>query len=269
MVVMPIRFAGGRAHLRAITGVLTLVAALLGAAHKPVLAQAGTRRPQSSADSARLVADLFFRAVADERWPVAASMVDTGVIRRVVAERWRWRSAAPAADTLSVDYFMRFDPGKPRVVAEYELKRYREQMSKVEANPMMHEFAGVRSMEELRSLSALEATARFLQAQDERIQLREQMRAAGCPDSLARMPAFEIHRIVGATLSNDTVAYVLHYEARMEDQPGGGFVFDPMVMQLRLRRDGWRIIPSYGLLRRMNSGLVGVECPNARGRPPG
>lgn len=44
----------------------------------------------------------------------------------------------------------------------------------------------------------------------------------------------------------------------------------PMVMQLRLRPDGWRILPARTLLRRQNVSIGGLICNTTRRRrPPG
>ena len=153
---------------RVVTGLLASVAITLGSAG-PSGAQS-PRRAASSPDSARLVADLFFRALADEKWEVAASMLDTTVIRRIMNQRLR-RPPQRNPDAPTIQDFLRDDPAKPIAVAEYELKRYRDQVAKFDAGEMFsHEFDGVRSLEELRALSTLQAAARYLQAQDERIQ---------------------------------------------------------------------------------------------------
>src|SRR5690349_17571194 len=64
---------------------LTLGLALTALGAHRLAAQA--RRAVSSPDSARLVADLFFRAIADEKWEAAAGLLDTAAIRRMVAEQ--------------------------------------------------------------------------------------------------------------------------------------------------------------------------------------
>ena len=69
------------------TAVLISLVSLLGAWPTSAPAQGTARRASASPDSVRLVADLFFRAVADERWDAAAALVDTTVIRRLVAEQ--------------------------------------------------------------------------------------------------------------------------------------------------------------------------------------
>ena len=256
-----------RIQWRAVSRIASVVLLALAIAVLPAAGQGPVRRSLVSADSARLVADLFFRAVADERWDVAAAMTDTMVIRRMVLERLRWRTQNATPREMTIEDFMRDDPDKPRVVAEYELRKFRERSAKVDADPISYEFAGVKSLEELSLLSARAATARFLEAQDQRASIREMARRAGCPDSVVTAP-FTIHRILGAVLSTDTIAYVLHTDEMQMDYPTP--FMGPMVMELRLRRDGWRIRPDYGVLRRMNSSVANVSCDStARRRSPG
>jgi hypothetical protein len=251
-------------------GAVAVALASLFAVHDVASAQARARRPQASADSVRLAADLFFRAVADERWETAAAMMDTIIVKHIVNQRLRWRSAAaPQTRELAIDDFMRDDPNKPRVVAEYELKRYREQMATLDFGFIAHEFAGVRTLTELSRLSALEATSRYLQAQDSRVQSREAARRSGCPGSYSGGPP-PIHRILGVALPADTVAYVLHDDglfSAMEEPPMPHA--EPMVLQLRLRGDLWQILPSVSVLRRLGSAVMSVRCDSAGQRPPG
>jgi hypothetical protein len=224
------------------------------------------QRPQSSADTVRLAADLFFRAVADERWTTAASMVDTTLMRFVVAQRLRWQRQFPQPE-LTIDDFMRDDPAKPRIVAEYEFKRYRDRTASPDGEFITSEFAGVRSLLELARLTSLEATARYLQAQDSRVQVREAARRAGCPDSVSRSPV-SLRRIVGVTLVSDTVAYVLHEDGSPRGESDGLPRLEPMVMQLRLRDTRWTIIPGSALLRSPTPPAVPVQCGAPRRPSP-
>ena len=199
---------------------LGLVAAL-GVA-SGAAAQPSARRSQSSADTVRLAADVFFRAVADERWQAAAAMMDTTLMRFVVAQRLRWQ---------------------PQIAS-----RGRERATLSGGDALSYEFAGVQSLLDLANLSSLEATARDLQAQDPRVELREAARRAGCADSAVRMPA-SLRRIVGVALASDTVAFVLHEEQAPRDEADGLPRLEPMVMQLRLRDARWTIVPGSALLR--------------------
>ena len=249
-------------------GRLATVLFVVALASSDASAQTGPKRPQSNPDSVRLVADLFFRAVADERWGMAASMVDTVAIRRLVVEQLR-NPPQRTRHEMTIDDFMRMDSTKPRVVAEYELKRYREQMAKFDEGGMLaYQFSGVRSIDELRALSTLEASARYIQAQDIRTAIREMARKSGCGMNLgAMMPPIAFHRIVAVALANDTVAYVLHDDAMFGSRIDPGPLVEPMLMQLTLRGHLWRVYPSPGMLSRQGVGFGAMQCDSARGRP--
>src|SRR5262249_8283624 len=154
--------------------------------------QVPPRGPQANADSARLAADLFFRAVADERWSVAATMVDTTLMHVIVAQRLRWQPQSTHPELT-----------------------------------LAHEFPGVKALLELARLSPLDATARYLQAQDIRQQARAAARRGGCADSVARVPA-NLRRILGVALAADTVAYVVHEDAAPPDDGEGLPHVEPM-----------------------------------------
>ena len=230
------------------------------------VAQSSMRRPQSNADTVRLTADVFLRAVADERWQVAATMLDTNIVRAIVGQRLRWQRQLPPID-LTIEEFLRDDPAKPRVVAEYELKRYRERSSPTDSEAIALEFSGIRSLRELSRLSALEATSRYLQAQDVRVQLRELARRGGCADSTARSPA-SIRRIVGVALTSDSLAYVLHEDATPRDESDGLPRLEPMVLQLRRRAGRWVITPGGALLHTPRTVASWLSCDSPRRPAP-
>jgi hypothetical protein len=257
---MTSRKLGGRARVRRAAAVVVLGLASAGSGAS---AQAG-RRPQVSADSARHIADLFFRAVAEEKWEAAAAFVDTIAIKRKVAQDVsNARSSMPTF--LTIEEIMQRDPNMPREVAEYELKRYREQTKNFNpAQFIAFEFAGVNSIRELQALSALEATARFLQALDSRWMIRKQFVESGCAGAGAVPLPVPIHRILAATLASDSVAYVLHEDEGFESVPDADLIFEPMVMRLRLGPQGWRIVPSRSMLTRSNGFAAGVTCDSTR-----
>jgi len=210
---------------------IVVVAALAIAASESD-AQSPTRRPQSSPDSARLAADLFFRAVADERWTTAAAMMDTTLMRFIVAQRLRWQPQGT----------------RPELTLE-------------------EEFADVKSPLELARLSTLEATERYLRAQDLRQQVRIAARRAGCSDSIDRPPV-TLRHIVGVAMASDTVAYVLHEESSPPDEGDGLPRLEPMILQLRLRGAHWTIVPGSALLRSPMAAGVAVRCDSLRRPSP-
>jgi hypothetical protein len=241
-------------------------------AAQPARGQTARETSRANADSARLVADLFFRAVADEQWERAASLLDSARMQRLVAEQLR-RPPQPPRRAMTIDDFMRDDPNKPRAVAEYELKRYQEQVAKFDAGNMLsYQFSGVQSVDELRSLTPLQAAARYLQAQDLRVRFREHVRLSGCADARAVgvIPPFAFHRIIATALAADSVAYVLHDDGMFASRREDATPLEPMVMQLRWRGGRWLIVPSLGLIGRGSMGFaMETRCDSTNRRGGG
>jgi hypothetical protein len=219
----------------------TVAVTLLMVSSAPAAVRAQAHRPQSNVDSVRLAADVFFRAVADEHWQAAAAMMDTTLMRFIVAQRLRWQ---------------------PQMAS-----RGRERATLSGGDALSYEFAGIQSVLDLAGLSSVEATARYLQAQDSRVQLRDAARRAGCAASDARSPA-TLRRIVGVALASDTVAFVLHEEQAPRDETDGLPRLEPMVMQLRLRGSLWMFIPGCALLRSPASLGTPLLCDNPRRPSP-
>ena len=228
-------------------------------------AQTG-RRPQASADSARLVADLFFRAVADEKWEAAANLLDTTAMRRMISEQLRQRPEFNRRE-MTVEDFMRFDSTKPREVAEYELKQLRQQRAKFDGGERFsREYYGVRSADDLRALTTLQATARYLKAKDQRVQFRELLKQSGCADRTF-VPPFTMHRILATALANDSIAYLLHEEGTTTSR--SGYSEFPSVMVLRFRGNRWVIVPTPAFMGPGGVAIVGDgPCDSTRRRPP-
>lgn len=148
-------------------------------------------------------------------------------------------------------------------------RRFREQTARFDVDPVAYEFAGMRSIAEVGLLSALQATARYIQAQDFRVYMRETARRSGCGDSVADAPPFTVHRILGTAVAADTVAYVLHDDGLFASDSVRTMTMDPMVMQLRLRGGSWRILPGPTLLRRSGMAFGSMGCDSTGRRPPG
>jgi hypothetical protein len=204
-----------------------------------------TRRPQAHADSVRLVVDLYFRAVADERWDAAAAFVDTTAVRRLVAEQLR-RPPRAMRREMTIEDFMQDDPNKPRVVAEYQLKQYQKSAARFDPGGMLaYEFAGIRSIE-----------------------MREQVRLSGCGDTTAATGSgpFSIRRIVATAVASDTAAYVL-YEDGMFASMDPAYPGEPSVLILRWRGSAWKIHPSSLRSRSMSFG-VSTVCDSTQRKPP-
>jgi hypothetical protein len=255
---------GERACSRAFTGVLFFMALWLGAA-VPTAAQS-VRRPPATADSARHTADLFFRAIADERWDAAAAFIDSSVIRRLVAEQVR-QPPRTSRREMTIEDFMRDDPDKPLAVAEYELKRFQKNSARFDEGEMLsYEFLGIGSIAALRALTTQQATVAYLKARDFRAMMREQMRRSGCDTTAGTMPP-SFRRIVGSALSSDTVAYVLYEDAMFAMPSRNGVLTEPSVMILRLRGSAWKIVPSTGRMGGPVMGFGAMRCDSTQRRP--
>jgi hypothetical protein len=227
-----------------------------------------TRRPQAHADSVRLVVDLYFRAVADERWDAAAAFVDTTAVRRLVAEQLR-RPPRAMRREMTIEDFMQDDPNKPRVVAEYQLKQYQKSAARFDPGGMLaYEFAGIRSIDALRALTIPQATVAYIKATDFRVQMREQVRLSGCGDTTAATGSgpFSIRRIVATAVASDTAAYVL-YEDGMFASMDPAYPGEPSVLILRWRGSAWKIHPSSLRSRSMSFG-VSTVCDSTQRKPP-
>jgi hypothetical protein len=226
-----------------------------------------TRRPQAHADSVRLVADLYFRAVADERWDAAAVFVDTTAMRRLVTEQLR-RPPQPARREMTIDDFMQDDPNKPRVVAEYQLKQYQQSAARFDPGGILaYEFAGIRSINALRTLTIPQATVAYIKATDFRVQIREQARLSGCGDTTTTVSGpHSIRRIVATAIASDTAAYVL-YDDGMFASMDPAYPGEPSVLILRWRGSAWRIHPSSLRSRGMSCG-VSTVCDSTQRKSP-
>jgi hypothetical protein len=214
--------------------------------------------------------------MAEERWRDAARAMDLMAFDRYRRERLAAaRLPQPPAPRLTVDEILQHDPDMPRVVAEYQVRKNNERLYDP-SEWLLREFAGVRSLDSLATLSVEESAARWLQARDYRWSIRqaiERERARGCPSSAepgGSLPAPD-HKVLGAVVIDSTTAYVLHEndefrraepdpDAAMHDMP-------PNILILRRRGGRWRILPRHTMLSGTDT-FVSVECPAAdRGRP--
>jgi hypothetical protein len=94
--------------------------------------------------------------------------------------------------------------------------------------------------------------------------MRKQVVESGCASAgMVPLPA-PIHRILGATLGSDSVAYVLHEDEGFDSVPDADLMFEPMVTRLRLGPQGWRIVPSRSMLSRSNSFVTSVTCDSTQ-----
>jgi hypothetical protein len=128
---------------------------------------------------------------------------------------------------------------------------------------MSFEFAGVHTQHELFALTVPEAAARWLEAQDERTQMREAFRLSGCePTALPPDYPAAKRSVLAVAIGNDSTAYVIHTDDRFPDDHFG---FErERVMVLHRRAGQWRIDAQMNLLRPGNMSFGMSECPKGR-----
>lgn len=193
--------------------------------------RAQTSPSQSDTDRVRAIGDLFFRAVADERWKDAAAFIDSVSMRRIVTGyAMQRRTAQAASDVVS------------------------------------WEFAGLKSPREVATLDLLDATALYVQARDERVVLREQTRRAGCPVQTGPLTNYRVRHILGVVIASESLAYLLHTTNVAEEYGDLSAYPTPAIMQLVRRHGRWQITPRSDLLSPTGFQPV-VQCDSTRRRP--
>jgi acyl carrier protein phosphodiesterase len=219
---------------------------------------------QSAGERAvRAVVDSFFAAVAREKWDSAAALIDLTRFEPYFKEQVsNARSALPQRE-MTVEDMMAGDSTMPRAVAEWEIARTKRYRGFQQFGDVSYEFAGVRTQHELFALTVPEAASRWIEAQDERTQMREALRRMGC--SLASIP-MEIpgakRTVLATALGNDSTAYVVH----TDDRFGGNSLWmeSERVMVLHRRGGRWRIEPKRDLLNPGARGFGMGDCPERR-----
>lgn len=164
---------------------------------------------------------------------------------------------------LTLEWLLKQEPGMPRAVAEYQVAEAEKSLRKAEPR-FAHEYANVRDTLTLARLSPLELGARFLEARDERYQVRRAYeRTPRCAFDTSGFSADSTHAsvrplLIGQLVLGDT-AYVLHREGVI----GGDdvdLIMGPQVIVLHRKGGNWRIVPSESLLRWGNASGVSVMC---------
>ena len=233
--------------------VMTLVAFCVA---RPMSAQPANER------AVRAVVDSFFGAIQRERWDSAAALLDLTRFEPYFKDRVSSaRSALPQRE-MTVEDMMAGDSTMPRAVAEWEIARMTKFRGMQNFGDMSYEFAGVHTQHELFALTVPEAAARWLEAQDERTQMREARRRSGCPLRIG-VPEFpeSKHNVLAVALGNDSTAYVVHSDDRFGPNQYG--MENERVMVLRRHAGRWRIETRLELLRPGNWSFV-RECPEGR-----
>jgi hypothetical protein len=224
---------------------------------RPMSAQPANER------AVRAVADSFFAAIARERWDSAAALLDLTGFEPYFKDRVSSaRSALPQRE-MTVEDMMANDSTMPRAVAEWQVAQIKKYHGMESFGDMSHEFAGVHTQHELFALTVSEAAARWLEAQDERTQMREARRRSGCSLSLVppEFPAPK-HNVLAVALRDDSTAYVVHTDDRFG--PNQFAMQSERIMVLRRRGGRWRIETRLELLRPGNWSFVIGECPERR-----
>ena len=210
--------------------------------------------------SVRAVVDSFFAAVSAEKWDSAVRFLDLARFephfRQVISNA---RSALPTP-AFTVEAMMAADSTMPRAVAEWEVERMKKYPIPAFGD-MSHEFAGVRTQQELFALTLPDAAARWLEAQDERTAMREAFRRSGC--GLTEIPTFPAakHIIVATAVIDDTTAFVIQRDDRFRiddvDAPESN-----RIITVNRTRGRWLLMPRRDLLRPGNMGFAyGSSCP--------
>jgi len=239
----------------------------IGAVIAAVLFFAGSRgaAQTTGAKAARATVDSFFAAVEREEWDSAAAMLDLArfepFLKSAVANA---RSAIPQRP-MTVEDLMATDSTMPRAVAEWQISQMRKGAVE-DQSYLSWQFAGITTPRDLFALTIPAAAARWLEAQDERMKMRDAWRKQGCP--LSELPAFPpAKRLVLATAaSDDSTVYVVHNDDRFGSIGPDNLTFGERVMRLHLVNGRWRIEPREDLLRPFGMGFAGFafDCPKAR-----
>jgi len=230
-----------------------------------VAAQPAAAQAQSSTEHAvRAVVDSFFDAVAREKWESAAGFIDLARFephfKQVIG---RARSALPPPE-LTIEQILARDSTMPRAVAEYQLAEAKKYSAMSPGfGDMSYEFAGVHSQQDLFALKPAEALARWLEAQDERTQMREGWRRMGC--SLSDLPSFPGAKrlVLGVAIVNDSLAYVVHADDRFGPVPTS-FYGTERLFVVRRTNGVWRIEPRVDVLHPLNMSFGFDQCPKIK-----
>jgi len=211
----------------------------------------------------RAVVDSFFAAIKREKWNSAAALLDLAAFEPYFKQQVsNARSALPEHE-MTVEDMMANDSTMPRAVAEWEIARMNKYRGMRAFGDMSYEFAGVHTQHELFALSVPEAASRWLEAQDERTQMREAFRRSGCSPTIIppEFPAAK-RSVLAVALSDDSTAYVVHSDDRFGPTQFGAE--SERVMVVRRRGGRWRIETRLELLRPGNWSFAMGDCPERR-----
>jgi len=240
-----------RTHRAAFTVLVALIPVLIPAVG--LMAQARNER------SVRAVVDSFFAAVAREEWDSAATFIDLPRFEPILKQQIASARGALPQPPVTAEQLMTSDSTMPRAVAEWEADRANRFHSQQPFDDYSYQFAGVTSQHMLFSLTLSDALARWIAAQDARVQIREMWRRAGCAlGNLPPAPPVAKPTMLAIAFRDDSTALVIHSDDRFGGQT---YMPDERVVPVRLTRSGWRIEPRDDLLRPHNMSFGFGGCP--------
>ncbi len=197
---------------------LLLVTSALSVAY-PQLLMSQHRGP----DAPQVVVRAAFTAYEAKRWGDFAALVHPDALAEFreselgSAQAWEQYAANPNEDR---------DSTVPPAVSEY-LKNMRAEMG---GNPVLRQFAGVKSLEELRALSPQEFLARYLEATSPRPDTKD-------PDY---HPPIDTREVIGEVRESQDLVHVVY---RVSSDVGRyGRTESIEVIPVRRAANGWRIM---------------------------
>lgn len=193
--------------------------------------------------------DKFFRAVEAERWLEAAELIDSATFARFLrAFVGRARVALPSPSARAKQ--------APRGTPQ------RGSSTEREWEDYSRDFAGVSTFQMLRSLTPLDAAARWLQANDPiSAYTRTVVRCSKVPIDVAKVHAESPFRrvTIAEAIVADGTAYVL--AVPVSPLTSSPFFLDrPSVLTLREREGRWFLVTSSDLLTSGNLSFVAGGC---------
>jgi hypothetical protein len=227
---------------RAMGGALVLGAML------PAAPAAQTRPPSPATMTPESAATAFFRAMESEQWNEAARWMHPEALARL-REAALERAAlarAPGTDSITPEEVMRDDPDMPRVVAEYQARKWTENMR--QSARLARTSLGATSREEFEAMSPGQLVARLVEESDPRriarAVAREQADTVGGKLLVRAIPP-TVRTVIGHVAAPDRAdaAYVLYRSAPRYPAPLA--LVPEQTAVLHMRRDGaeWRVNP--------------------------
>ena len=195
------------------------------------------------------IMEAFWRSLVSQRWAEAAGFLELTALdtyrRELVREARQTRAAPP----LTVERLMRADPDMPREVAEYEVRRH-GQRAKQPPSQQIPGFAGLDSMAQLERLSLEELGTRWVQGNDLRGMMKQQLAAQNCPTGSAMdsILAASTPRVIGSLQVSPDTAIAVFLEPLIRASDASYYADGVLTAYLLRTPRGWRIVPRQSLL---------------------